>query len=243
MCVGQNSKRTAIRYPQFTMPRVAGRKTKSKPKVALTEVSERVAQGIRIVADAIVNLRDFASTGSRMALLAVRDCERELDQLERDMDEIVPAAITRAGEAKARELLACLRFASELERIGDLLLWVAEKSASAKLNGLDSERLDRMLDVEEQMMTNIQEGFSTRDVSKAYAVLGADPELDRLRTAVFQDHLQRRKSASKTDSVGVLFMIQTVERVGDHATNLAEELVHLIEERTIRHSKARVVDG
>lgn len=214
-----------------------------KRKTAARDAAGRVVQGISTVADAIANLRDFITSGSQMALLAVRDCERELDHLERDMDESVPAAITRAGEMKARELLACLRFASELERMADLLLWVAEKSATARLNEEDAERLDRMLDIEARMLSDIRDGFTNRTVEKAYAVLAADPELDRLRTAVFQDHLQRRRRASKSDSIDVLFMTQTVERVGDHATNLAEELVHLIEHRTIRHAKRKVVDA
>jgi len=216
---------------------------KAPVKTALQAVIARIEQGISTVSDAIANLRDFITERSQMALLTVRECERELDQLERDMDEQIPAAITRAGEAKARELLACLRFATELERMGDLLLWVAEKSATAQLNDDDADRLVRMLEVEQQMLGNIEEGFRQRDVDKAYAVLAADPELDRLRTDVFQNHLQRRSSASKIDSVGVLFMAQTVERVGDHATNLAEELVHLIEHRTIRHARRHLVDA
>jgi len=219
------------------------KKTRTKPKAATSAVVERICQGISTVADAITNLRDLVASGSQMALLAVRDCERELDQLEREMDEIVPAAITRVGEPKARELLACLRFAAELERMGDLLLWVAEKSVTARLNDDDTSRLDLMLEIEARMVGEILEGFKSRTAESAYRVLSADPELDRLRTAVFQDHLQRRTRASKSDSVGILFMIQTVERVGDHATNLAEELVHLVEERTIRHAKARVVDA
>lgn len=219
------------------------KKPAAKSKAASTDVAERVAQGISIVSDAMANVRDFIASGSQMALLAVRDCERELDQLEREMDESIPAAITRAGEVKARELLACARFATELERMGDLLLWVAEKSSTAKLNDEDTSRLDLMLEIEERMVADIHAGFTSRTVESAYRVLSADPELDRLRTAVFQDHLQRRSRASKSDSVGILFMIQTVERVGDHATNLAEELVHLIEHRTIRHAKKKVVDA
>jgi phosphate transport system protein len=219
------------------------KKTRPKPKAQTSEIADRIAQGISIVADAIANLRDLLSTGSHMALLAVRDCERELDQLEREMDEVIPAAITRVGETKARELLACIRFASELERMGDLLLWVAEKTSTARLNDDDTSRLGLMLEIESRMVADILSGFTERTADSAYRVLSTDPELDRLRTAVFQDHLQRRTRASKSDSVGILFMVQTVERVGDHATNLAEELVHLVEERSIRHAKAKVVEA
>ena len=66
-----------------------------------------VIKACLIARDAVFNVRDFLSSRSRMALLAIKDCEKELDQIERKIDEQLPAAITRVGEAKARQLLAC----------------------------------------------------------------------------------------------------------------------------------------
>jgi phosphate transport system protein len=165
-----------------------------------------------------------------------------LDRLERKIDDSIPTAIARTGEARARELIACLRFVTDLERIGDLLLWVGEKSSTMN-EGADRERVESMLLIIEKMLADIREGLLTRDIEKAYSVLRADPELDRIRTAVFQDHLQRRRRATKNQSIDTLFIVQAVERAGDHATNLAEELVHLIEGHSIRHVKRRVLDA
>lgn len=60
-----------------------------------------------------------------MAFLAIRDCEQELDQIERYIDEHMPGAITQVSESKARQLLASLKAITDLERIGDLVLGVA----------------------------------------------------------------------------------------------------------------------
>src|SRR5208283_1314768 len=83
-------------------------------------LSALVVRGCLIARDAVFNVRDFLAEGSRLAFLAIKDCEKELDQIERKIDEQLPGAITRVGEAKARELLACLKFITDLERIGDL---------------------------------------------------------------------------------------------------------------------------
>jgi phosphate transport system protein len=212
-------------------------------KRGTSAIIEQIAHAITIAYDAVRNLRDLFATSSQMALLAVRDCERELDRLEREIDDSIPTAIARTGETRARELIACLRFVTDLERIGDLLLWVGEKSSATRLDPSDSERIERMLLIIENMLVDIRDGLLSRDIEKGYSVLRADPELDTLRTAIFQDHLQRRRRATKTESVDTLFIVQAVERAGDHATNLAEELVHLIEGHSIRHVKRRVLDA
>jgi phosphate transport system protein len=212
-------------------------------KRSTSAIIDQIAHAITIAYDAVRNLRDLFATSSQMALLAVRDCERELDQLERSIDDAIPTAIARTGEARARELIACLRFVTDLERIGDLLLWVGEKSSVTKLDGADRERIEQMLLIIENMLADIRDGLLTRSIDKAHAVLRADPELDRLRTAIFQDHLQRRRRATKNKSIDTLFIVQAVERAGDHATNLAEELVHLIEGHSIRHIKRKVLEA
>ena len=78
-----------------------------------------------IARDAAFNLRDLLTSSSRMAFLAIKDCEQELDQLERQIDERMPEAITRVNEARARQLLSSLKSTTDLERIGDLIMSVA----------------------------------------------------------------------------------------------------------------------
>src|SRR5258706_8239179 len=80
-----------------------------------------------VAKDATYNVRDFIQGGSKMALLAVRDCEKELDRIERQIDDELPKAITEVGEDEARLLLACFRFTIDLERIGDLTWSVAHR--------------------------------------------------------------------------------------------------------------------
>ncbi len=78
------------------------------------------------------------ATGSAQLLNSLRQREKDLDNLDREIDAGVTATITQVSETEARELLACMKFMIGLERIGDLLLSFAS-SAQAANSGLDPE--------------------------------------------------------------------------------------------------------
>jgi phosphate uptake regulator len=92
-----------------------------QPVSAESSLAGKALRGFRVAKDAAANLQEMITHGSRMAFLAVKDCERELDVLEREIDEELPAAVTLVSELEARELIASLRFITDLERIGDLV--------------------------------------------------------------------------------------------------------------------------
>ena len=85
------------------------------------EMTELAQRACLIAKDSAFNVRDYIENSSNIAYVAVKQCERELDDIEREIDEGLPAAITEVTEAEARQLLACLKFIIDLERIGDLL--------------------------------------------------------------------------------------------------------------------------
>lgn len=203
----------------------------------LTELALRACL---VASDAAVNTKEFLSGSSRLAFLTVRDCEKELDRIEQQMDEQLPAAITHVGELEARELLACLRFSNDLERIGDLLWGVAQRvhNLANPLPKHDSEQLIQMLDVLETMLQRVRQGFVERDLDPASYVLRADREIDQTYKALFRRHVQEDHYETK-HAADALLMAQALERAGDHATNLAEELFRLIEGRSLRHVPKR----
>jgi phosphate transport system protein len=202
------------------------------------ELSAQVVRGCLIARDAIYNVRDFLADGSRLAFLAIKDCEKELDQIERKIDEQLPEAITRVGEAKARELLACLKFITDLERIGDLAYSAVMQlqSRREKLPVADSKQLIEMATLLREMLEQVHRGFVERDVSYAQSVLQSDPEVDRLCHALFHRHLAEPDAAGGQKNFDILLAAQALERVGDHAKNLAEEVYSLSEGRSLRHN-------
>jgi phosphate transport system protein len=177
------------------------------------------------------------ATGAASPLGVIREREKELDSLDMEIDAGVTEAITRVNGSEARELLACMKIMIGLERIGDLLLSFASsaQAVGARLDPQDTRELTRMATVLEKMLTDVGAAFSTRDVKRAVDVLRADAEMDRLRNLIFLRHIENPENSPRHDSLQVIFMTQSLERAGDHAKNLAEEVCHFVSGHTVRH--------
>jgi len=200
------------------------------------EMTRLVQQSCLVAKDSAFNLRDFLENSSNMAFIAVKDCEKELDRIERRIDEQITSAITQVSEAEARELLACLKFIIDLERIGDLTWSVTQRLQHLAGRLLKDDRRDliAMAEVLEKMLENVHQGFVKRNLESANWVLNTDVQIDHVCHAVFRRHLQS-KDCSFEYSTNLLLMAQAFERAGDHAKNLGEELFHLVEGRSMRH--------
>lgn len=204
------------------------------------ELTGLIQEACLVAKDAAFNLRDFLENSSNMAFIAVKDCEKELDRAERKVDERITSAITQVSEGEARELLACLKFIIDLERIGDLAWSVTQRlqNLPVKVQKDDRRDLIAMADVLEKMLSAIHQGFVNRDLGSADWVLKNDSQIDEACRAVFRRHLES-KERSREYSTQLLLMAQAFERAGDHAKNLGEELFHLVEGRTMRHEPKR----
>jgi phosphate transport system protein len=219
----------------------SGRAAKNPAAGARTSSLDDLAQlslkACLIARDAAFNVRDLLTNSSRMAFLAIKDCEKELDLIERQIDERLPAAITRVNESRARQLLSTLKCTTDLERIGDLVMSVALRvqSRSSKMAPSDVRQLVQMSTTVRDMLDLIHTGFVTLDLECARKVLQMDKDIDRVCHALFQKHLAEHISQGDISSFDVLLMAQALERAGDHTTNLAEDLYSLIEGRSLRH--------
>jgi phosphate transport system protein len=182
--------------------------------------------------------RQMLTSSSPEHLERVRACEEALDTLDRQINEGVTRAIAHGTSGvESRELLACLKCIVELERIGDLLLSFADRAAvvQGRLNADDVHELVVMAGVAETMMGDSEKSLRQRDVKLALSVWRSDAEMDRLRNLVFMRHIENRENQLRQESFHVVFMTQSLERVGDHAKNFAEEVVHLVTGRSVRH--------
>jgi phosphate transport system protein len=203
------------------------------------------AHACLVAKDAATNLLELLEGASRLATLALQQCERELDELERTIHQKLPQAITRVNEDEARELLVCSAFIGNLERISDLLGWVGQHLSlpSSRPAAADRKTMKEMVATLVTMLEQAHGGFITRDAALAQSVLRLDANLDRMRTEVFHRNLLGKSSKQVEGVVETLMMVQSIERAGDNATNLAEELVYLIEHRSIRHTKKKLLEG
>ena len=192
-----------------------------------------------VARDAVTNLAEGLATSSSLAFISVKECESELDEIDRYVDERIAGELEQASSDRVKELLACLKFVLDLERIGDLVLSLVGRirSYGTQLPADDRSDLHSMCKTLEQMLTLVHKANSSRDVQPALAAHRLDGEMDHLRTRIYS----RQVGGKKRDvgmSLEIFLMAQALERAGDHAKNLAEEICHLVEGRTMRHQRA-----
>ncbi len=209
----------------------------SNPEPVHHYLVRRTLEACRMAQDAAGAAAEGIATGSTALLNSLRQRERELDTLDVEIDSGVTTAITEVAPAEARELLACMKVMIALERIGDLLLSFANSahSASGRIDSQDTRDLTQMATLLEKMLTDCGSAFSGRDVTKAIDVLRADAEMDRLRNLIFLRHIENPENLHLQASLQIIFMTQSLERAGDHAKNLAEEVCQFVSGRPMRH--------
>ena len=209
----------------------------SSPEQVSAHLQERTLEACQLARKAAGIVAEGIATGVASLLDGVRECERDLDALDREIDQGVTCIITKVSEQTARELLACMKFMIGLERIGDLLLSFANsaQAAGGRIDSEDTRDLTQMATILEKMLTDWGDSFSSREIGKAIDVLRADAEMDRLRNLIFLRHIENPENVARQASLQVIFMTQSLERAGDHAKNLAEEVCHIVSGHTVRH--------
>ena len=156
-----------------------------------------------------------------------------IDALEQQVNQDVIRLIRRGPLAgDLRVILAALRVASDIERIGDLAANIAKRSMALNLSpplphtrGLDA--LGRMA---ARQVRAVLDAYVQRDGEAALRVRASDAELDTLYTGLFRELLTYMMEDARaiTPCTHLLFMAKNLERIGDHATNIAENVWFLI---------------
>jgi phosphate transport system protein len=165
--------------------------------------------------------------------LAAHTIERDVqvDNLERDADNFVVRllALRQPVATDLRTIVTALRIASDLERIADYAANVAKRAIA--LNQVPPVRpmhsIPRMGEVVQAMIKDTLDAYVARDVDKAMAVWQRDEEVDEMYNSLFRELLtyMMEDPRSITTCTHLLFIAKNIERMGDHATNIAE-LIH-----------------
>ncbi|MDE1148318.1 MAG: phosphate signaling complex protein PhoU [Azospirillaceae bacterium] len=168
---------------------------------------------------------------------AVMASDARIDTLERQVEaQALKVLALRAPVGRdLREVVAALKIATNLERIGDFAANVAKRSLA--LNQLPEVELTRSLrrigDAANDMLTQVVTAYADRDAVAALAVRDADSEVDLAYTALFRELLTYMMEAPQriTACTHLMFAAKNLERIGDHATNIAETLCFQIQGR------------
>lgn len=187
------------------------------------------------VAEAQVDAAVKAVARRDVALAAqVMQADQRIDAYERDIDaEAVRLLALRQPLAQdLREIVSALKIASDLERIGDYASNIAKRSlALAQVPVVrPAVAIPRMGRLVESIMKDVLDAYIERDVQRAIAAWERDEELDDLYTSLFREVLTYMMEDPRniTPCTHLLFMAKNLERIGDHATNIAETIHYLV---------------
>src|SRR5450759_4805389 len=169
-----------------------------------------------------------------------------IDTLQHEIEEKAVATIARRQPMALalREVVGALRIANDLERIGDLAKNIAKRVIA--LNGeFPPPKLIRgvehMANLVLGQMKAVLDAYARRDDSKAMAVWRGDEEIDAVCTSVFRELLTYMMEDPRniTFCIHLLFCAKNIERMGDHATNIAETVHYVIEGRPITEHRPK----
>jgi phosphate transport system protein len=187
---------------------------------AITERNSELAEQLK-VKDREVNRMEVAVDGMCRRILALRQ----------------PAA------SDLRFITTALKIVTDLERMGDLAVNVAERALdlnqSPPLAPLHD--LAKLADLSEAQLKKALDAFVTGDVKKAEEVMRGDDLLDALYLKIFNELLALMMEDSKNirRATSLMFAAKHLERFGDHATNLAEMVVYMVRGEDVRHPRSR----
>src|SRR3954449_2499015 len=177
----------------------------------------------------------------RDSALAARVVEGDaaVDQLERDLDNLAIRllALRQPMARDLREIVVALKIASDLERICDYAANVAKRSIALSQAPLiqPAHSLPRMAALALQLVKDVIDAYVERDLDKALEVWNRDEELDEMYSSLFREFLTYMMEDPRNIGIytHLLFMAKNIERIGDHATNIAEDLYYLVHGRPL----------
>src|SRR5262249_32822013 len=160
--------------------------------------------------------------------------------LQREIEDLAVRAIARRQPVAIdlRELIGVIRVAGDLERVGDLAKNIAKRTvkigAEMKAPGAIGG-LKHMNEVAIELLKDVLDAFAQRDEERAREVWERDVDLDALDDALFRDLLAYMMENPRNISLcaHLLFCSKNIERIGDHATNIAETVVYLVSGATM----------
>jgi len=195
------------------------------------------------LAEAILDksLRSIWERDSRLAREVAID-DLEIDRLDLEIDEAVLRILALQAPVAddLRNVIAVKMIATDLERVGDLARNIAKSGlrlasrtpveASAKLRLLAGEA--------QRLLRHALDSFSDRDASKAEVVLSEDDQVDEDQDVVIRDAIEEIASNPESTSQKVDFILiaKNLERVADHATNIAEDVILVAQGRNLKHA-------
>jgi phosphate transport system protein len=202
----------------------------------LQELARKISEMGRLDDEQIAAAFEALTKRDKALAERVIAADDRVDALQREVEEKVIATIARRQPMAVdlREIVAALRIANDLERVGDLAENIAKRvpmlTEEISINEATLQ-LQRMVQLVREQLTRVLESYRRRDVAEAMEVWNKDQEVDALNSSLFRELLtyMMENPRNITFCTHLVFCAKNVERIGDHATNIAESVVYMVE--------------
>lgn len=178
---------------------------------------------------------------ARLDPAAARDVisgDKAIDEYEYQIDiHTTELLVLRQPMAQdLRVILVALKLSANLERMGDYAKNIAKRTITltrAPLLASATQSIKRMGELVQAMIKDALDAYSSRNAELAHAVIHKDQDVDRIYTSLFREFMEMMAADPKQISLGthLVFIAKNVERIGDHATNIAEKIIYMLEGR------------
>jgi len=206
------------------------------------KVEAAIASSVRSITE-----RDVELAGK------VRASDAEVNRMEVEIDNACRRllALRQPAASDLRFITTALKIVTDLERMGDLAVNIADRAQDlAQAPQLGPQLgplhdLSTLADLSEAQLRKALDAFVERDVAKAEEVMSGDDHLDALYLKLFNDLLALMIEESRVirRATALLFAAKHLERIGDHATNVAEMVVYMVRGTDVRHPRSRAEKG
>ncbi len=204
-------------------------KLKNQMLMLTTLVDESLTKAVKAVSE-----KDKA-----LAREVIRGDEK-IDIMEIDIEEecLKILALHQPVAIDLRYVIACLKMNNDLERIGDLAVNIAERAVSIS-KARDHRPVDFNMMAEKSlaMVKAVLEALIDLDKKKAQEVCAADDEVDDLNRQMHEEleKMMEKKSKRVQHAIDLMSVSRYLERIADYATNIAEDIIYMIDGKIVRH--------
>ncbi|MCW5692683.1 MAG: phosphate signaling complex protein PhoU [Pseudolabrys sp.] len=214
--------------------------------VDLQDLARMVAEMGGLAEKQVADAVDALAKRDTAMASRVTAADVSIDELQREIEEKAVLTIARRQPMAVdlRAIVGALRLANDLERIGDLA-----KNIGKRVIALNAEfpppklirGVEHMTDLVLEQLKAVLDAYAHRDDSKAMAVWRGDEEIDAVCTSVFRELLTYMMEDPRniTFCIHLMFCAKNIERMGDHATNIAETVHYIVDGRPITERRPK----
>ena len=207
----------------------------------LQSLNERILKMGCLVEEAIKNSIHALTDRNNALAQNVLDKEPRIDALDVEIDEecIRLIALREPKAADLRFITTAMKVTSELERMGDLAVNIAERATELNEEPELKPYIDipKMSEIAQSMTRDVLDALVQRDAQAAAAVIARDDEIDRLNIAVMRElsFLTNHDPSGVNRAIKISLVAHYLERIADHTTNIAEMLIYLVKGTIVKH--------